>query len=76
MKLTTRDASLRTRHQSDLNKLLRDIERWVGEAKVAAWGGGWGGHADIDEDGKERMAVDRLCEALLDKGGLVPVSKS
>ncbi|KDQ20449.1 hypothetical protein BOTBODRAFT_100449 [Botryobasidium botryosum FD-172 SS1] len=76
LKLITRDASLRTRRQNDLNKLLRQVERWVGEAKVAAWDGSWGGHADLQDEEKERFAVDRFCERLLDKGGLVPVSKS
>lgn len=52
----------------------RELERWIGEAKIASWGFGLAGMEDGD-DWKETWALDRLCEGLLDKGGLVPVSK-
>lgn len=82
LKTTTRDASLRTQYKADTTKILRDIERWIAEAKVAAdvstsaldW------DPDQDEEGteddsRERWALDRLSDGLLEKGGLVPLSK-
>ena len=80
LKLTTRDASLKSRYKSEITKVLRDIDRWVGEAKVAAsaslfssYGAG-SVQMDDEEDERERWALERLSESLLEKGGLVPVS--
>ena len=80
LKLTTRDASLKSRYKSEITKVLRDIDRWVGEAKVAAsaslfssYGAG-AAQMDDEEDERERWALERLSESLLEKGGLVPVS--
>ena len=84
LKLTTRDATLRAKHRTEIEKALRDVERWVAEAMVAAdgdlaWemGGATADEAgeDAEEDGKERWALERLCDALLERGVLVPVSK-
>lgn len=83
LKLTTRDASLRTQYKPEITKVLRDIERWVAEAKLAADVTAatldWDDHeADEDgeaEDSRERWALFRLCDYLLEKGGLIPVSK-
>jgi ribosomal biogenesis protein LAS1 len=81
MKTTLRDNSLRPRYDSDINRVLRDIERWVAEAKVAAnVAAGFGFDSDgfsknEADDIREKWAMDRLCDALLDKGALVPVSK-
>lgn len=83
VKTFTRDASLRTKLKPDLVKLLRDIERWVAEAKVAAHGAFRGfdyipevdGDNSAQEDRPERWALTKLCEALLEKGCLVPLSK-
>jgi ribosomal biogenesis protein LAS1 len=81
-KITIRDVSLRTQYNTATNYILREIERWVTEAKVAAniAVGGFGWDVDIsaengDQDVKERWALDRLCEALLEKGALIPTSK-
>ncbi|KAH9921458.1 Las1-like-domain-containing protein [Fomitopsis serialis] len=79
-KATARDASLATKFRHDMARLLRDVERWIAEAKVAApvAATAWD---DIDSeegegsDPRERWALDRLAEALLEKGALVPVSK-
>src|ERR1700722_3031311 len=73
LKLTTRDASLSTQYQPAIDRVVRDVERWVAETKVAANVGlGW----DADEGGaSERWALDKLCDALLEKGILVPLSK-
>ena len=82
LKITTRDASLRTQYKTDITRVLRDIERWVAEAKVAADVSAATIEWDIDssegsseEDGREQWALERFCEALLEKGGLIPVSK-
>jgi len=69
MKQTTRDESLRPRLRQESVRLLRDFERWISEAKVASPG------LSDDADVKEAWVLEKLCEALLDKGGIVPVSK-
>ena len=59
------------------------MERWISEAKVAAnvavSGLDSGPASDNlsggDEDPKERWALDRFCDGLLEKGALVPLSK-
>lgn len=82
LKSTTRDASLRSQYRAEVTQVLRDIERWLSEAKVAAdvsaatleWD-----DTEVEDgeqqDGRERWALERLCDALLEKGGLVPLSK-
>lgn len=90
LKIITRDASLRTRYKQEVNTITRDIERWISEAKVAAniavggvgWdtgdqttGGPQGENQDDGMDPKEKWALERFCDALLEKGGLVPLSK-
>ncbi|KAI0063175.1 Las1-domain-containing protein [Artomyces pyxidatus] len=83
LKSITRDASLRPQYQAEVTKILRDIERWVAEAKVAAnvtTSGGWELGDTLDDtadedDSKELWALERLCDELLSKGMLVPMSK-
>lgn len=88
MKMITRDASLRTRHKEEVNAMMRDIERWIAEAKVAAnvvvGEVGWEANDipldDIKEgedniDPKEKWALEQFCDALVEKGVLVPLSK-
>jgi ribosomal biogenesis protein LAS1 len=97
LKIVSRDASLRPRHEADISSVLREIERWVSEARVAAsaaanefaWEsrdgyelaaatGGSTGRADGGSDEpepREIWALDRLCEALLTRGVLVPISR-
>lgn len=84
MKITTRDASLGTQYKAEINSMLRDTERWLAEARVAAnvavgnigWDLDASDQPDTDEiDPRERWALDRLCDALLEKGALVPLSK-
>lgn len=71
LKLIARDASLKTRNKSDVVRLHRNIERWIGEAKVA-----YGlGRGQVDDEEKERWAIDQLCDELLQKGFLIPSSK-
>ena len=60
---------------------MRDIERWIAEAKVAsasvAGGVGWEDTQEEgdEEDARERWTLDRLADVLLEKGMLVPLSK-
>ena len=97
LKTVSRDASLRPRHETDISSVLREIERWVSEARVAAsaamnefaWqsrdgyeltaaAGESAGRADDGSDEpepREIWALDRLCEALLTRGVLVPISR-
>jgi ribosomal biogenesis protein LAS1 len=108
LKTVSRDASLRARLAADISGVLREIERWIVEARVGAAvhanAGEFasslsyrGRHAgdqpvavaavvdngdDDDDDGddeepepREAWALDRLCDALLVKGALVPISR-
>ncbi|KAI0252650.1 Las1-like-domain-containing protein [Lactifluus subvellereus] len=93
LKVVSRDASLRARHEADISGVLREIERWVAEARVAADAAtsefacrprdGYGqaaagesaGTEDDEPEPRETWALDRLCEALLARGVLVPVSR-
>ncbi|KAL5518691.1 LAS1 [Sanghuangporus vaninii] len=77
MKTISRDASLKSQYKDELAKSIRDIERWIGEAKVASSAvifNGWGANELDDGDENERWALERLSEALTERGGLVPVS--
>ena len=66
--------------------MLREIERWLAEARVAAAAAhpatmnDYGGvrtpldDNDDDDDPRSAWALDRLCEALLAQGALVSLS--
>jgi len=81
MKMITRDVSLVPKYRSMLVTVLRDLERWIAESKVAANVAigevGWtsensmGGYADT----KELWALEAFCDGLVEKGMLVPLSK-
>ncbi len=83
LKTTTRDASLRTKYKPEVTKVLRDVERWLSEAKLAA--NITAVTLDLDDvqadddaedaDPREWSALNQLCDHLLRKGGLVPISK-
>ncbi|KZP32371.1 Las1-domain-containing protein [Athelia psychrophila] len=75
LKITTRDASVQAQHQPDIDAVQRSVQRWIGQAKVAAGAGAGDLAWDEDEDPKERWALERLADALLEKGALVPLSK-
>ncbi|EJF58409.1 Las1-domain-containing protein [Dichomitus squalens LYAD-421 SS1] len=81
MKATTRDATLHVEYRAEITKVMRDIERWIAEAKVASASAAGGvrwedGQEDGDEeDVREKWALDRLAEVLVDRGMLVPLSK-
>jgi len=80
MKTTTRDVSLVPKHRSMLVTVLRDLERWIAECKVAANVAigevGWTSESGtVDTDVKEIWALERFCDGLAEKGMLVPLSK-
>ncbi|KAI0724189.1 Las1-domain-containing protein [Cerioporus squamosus] len=84
LKATTRDATLHIQYRADITRALRDIERWISEAKIASsattGGVAWDDVApdendDSEEDAREKWALDRLSDVLLEKGMLVPLSK-
>ena len=102
LKIVSRDASLRAHHAADISGVLREIERWIAEARVAAvhahasefasWlfyrgreagepivaevgNGDDNGGDDEEPEPREAWALDRLCDALLVKGALVPISR-
>ena len=77
-----RDASLRSKYQPRVTKVLSDIERWISEAKIAADTSAatidWDGEdtdVDLEGDYREQWALDKFCDALVEKGGLVSASK-
>lgn len=80
MKIITRDVSLVPQHRSKLVTVLRDLERWIAECKVAAnvaFGEvGWTSESGtLEADVKERWALERFCDGLAERGMLVPLSK-
>ena len=84
LKLTVRDASLATRNKSAIAGLIREIERWISGAKVAAnfaagdfdWKAGkLSNDVDTNDQYRERWGLEKLCDGLLEKGALVPLSK-
>lgn len=112
LKAVARDASLRARCAADIAGVLREVERWLAEARVAAVqmqmqmhageiasglssyrarqpgetaaavldngddGDGDGdGEEELELEPREAWALDRLCDALLVKGALVPISR-
>lgn len=82
LKITTRDTSLKSQYKDTLLSTMKEIERWISEAQVAAnvLAGdiGWEatpGENEMYIDSKEKWALERICDALLDKGALVPLSK-
>ena len=71
-KAAIKDASLKSLNKNNVNRILHQIERWVGGAK-AAWSLGPGRNAHDEE--KLSWALDQLCTELLQRGSIVPMSK-
>ncbi|KAH9075771.1 Las1-like-domain-containing protein [Lactarius deliciosus] len=85
LKSLARDDDAARRDNADVRAVLRELERWLAEARIAGANaqstneneGWWHARAD-DNDGdepREAWALDRLCEALLARGALVPLSR-
>ncbi|KAF8557355.1 Las1-domain-containing protein [Imleria badia] len=82
MKTVAQDGSLRKHYQDRIDSVMRDIERWITEAKVSAELAGnplgWGfddNSAATRLDIKEKWALEMICNALLERGAIVPVSR-
>lgn len=86
MKVVTRDTSLRQKYQNEIDSVLRDVERWIAEAKTAVdissgnlgWEGvEWDDNLTLNstQATKERLALEALCDSLMEKGALVPLAK-
>ncbi|EJD55257.1 Las1-domain-containing protein [Auricularia subglabra TFB-10046 SS5] len=71
-KQAARDESLRSSLQLEFTRVFRQLERWIGEAKVATSNVVSGAY---DPESKEMLALELLANGLLDKGGLVPIAK-
>ncbi|KAH9176993.1 Las1-like-domain-containing protein [Lactarius sanguifluus] len=81
------DDAARRDNNADVRAVLRELERWLAEARIAGANaqstneneGWWHARADDDDgDGgepRDAWALDRLCEALLARGALVPLSR-
>ncbi|VDB82955.1 unnamed protein product [Peniophora sp. CBMAI 1063] len=72
-KVTSRDTTLTNQYQAEIQTCLREIERWISEAKISA--SSTLGLVDGDEDDREAQALDQFCVELLARGVLVPLSK-
>ncbi|KAJ4476611.1 Las1-like-domain-containing protein [Lentinula aciculospora] len=81
VKLTTRDASLNKQYKQAMTDVFKDIEKWIAEATVAAnvVNGELGWNQTNGEeprrDARERWALEILSDALIEKGGLIPIVK-
>jgi ribosomal biogenesis protein LAS1 len=79
-KITVRDVSLQTEYKAAIDSTLREIERWLAEATVAAsinTGLDLGSYqsSTVEPSLNENWALDRLCDELLERGILVPREK-
>ncbi|KAJ3813060.1 Las1-like-domain-containing protein [Lentinula lateritia] len=81
LKLTTRDASLNKQYKQAMADVSKDIEKWIAEATVAAnvvnGGLGWDqpDGTESSRNAREQWALEAFSEVLIEKGGLVPLSK-
>ncbi|KAJ3826231.1 Las1-like-domain-containing protein [Lentinula raphanica] len=80
-KLVTRDTSLSKHYKQATANVFKDVEKWIAEATVAAnvvnGEMGWE-QADGQESrrsAREKWALEMFSDALIDKGGLIPLSK-
>lgn len=81
-KSITRDASLQKELGVELSKAIRNIERWLGEARVTFTAHNINdiGSSVVNHDGEdngdegERWALSCLSELLLERGSMVPIS--
>jgi len=75
MKTITRDVSLMSQFKSRLVNVLRDLERWIAECKVAANVAAGEISWSTESDAKDVWALESFCDGLAIKGMLVPLSK-
>jgi ribosomal biogenesis protein LAS1 len=83
MKIMIRDVSLASQQKHKVVALIRDLERWIAESRVAAnfvveesWTHiQFSGSPMTASDPKEIWALEKFCDKLSEKGRLVPLSK-
>lgn len=83
MKVIIRDVSLASQQKHKVIALIRDLERWIAESRVAANSiveDSWthiqfSGSPMTASDSKEIWALEKFCDKLSEQGGLVPLSK-
>jgi len=83
MKAMIRDVSLASQQKHKVVTLIRDLERWIAESRVAANFAAEQSWTHIQSSGspmaasdpKEIWALERFCDKLSEKGRLVPLSK-
>jgi len=83
MKVIIRDVSLASQQKHKVIALIRDLERWIAESRVAANSvveDSWT-HIQFSDspmtasDSKEIWALEKFCDKLSEQGRLVPLSK-
>jgi ribosomal biogenesis protein LAS1 len=83
MKIMIRDVSLASQQKHKVIALIRDMERWIAESRVAVnffveepWTHSQlSGFPITTSDPKEIWALEKFCNKLSEKGRLVPLSK-
>ena len=83
MKIVIRDVSLASQQKYKVITLIRDLERWIAESRVAAnsiaeesWTRIQSSSSPItSSDPKELWALENFCDKLSERGMLVPLSK-
>lgn len=79
LKITTRDVSLKTHYKDEIASVLRELERWISEAKVSADPMvGLITQVDTnlaDAEFQEYWALEQLCKALIEPGAIVPLAR-
>ena len=80
MKIMIRDVSLASHQKHKVIALIRDLERWIAESRVAAnfvMEESWTHiqFSNSPSDPKEIWALEVFCDKLAEKGLLVPLSK-
>ena len=83
MKIIIRDISLASQQKPKVISLMRDLERWIAESRVAANSvveSSWthiqfSGSPMTASDPKEIWALEKFCDNLSEQGTLVPLSK-
>lgn len=77
MKRQLKDSTLVKSQQDDLAKTTRSIERCIAETRIALKGTTITLQDDDSEQEEEleRLALDRLCDALLDRNVILRVPK-
>ncbi|QRW00074.1 ABC transporter transmembrane region [Ceratobasidium sp. AG-Ba] len=77
MKTGLKDASVQGRNKAELDKLMKDAAIWIIDVSALyAADSSFRGIDIANSSQKGKLATQKFCERLCDKGGLVPVSKS